>query len=123
MKDSDVKIAMAVESKYLYARDDAMRNATQNKLNAAQKTTKDLLAQKTSLLGAASQPGEALAGTKRKYAELKNYMSEDSGDFEEQIKSRQQKRARKDEVRREQKFESGSEEEYVVGNTMAKKHD
>lgn len=35
MKDSDVKIAMAVESKYLYARDDAMRNATQNKLNAA----------------------------------------------------------------------------------------
>jgi len=50
-------------------------------------------------------------------------MSEDSGDFEEQIKSRQQKRARKDDVRREQKFESGSEEEYVVGNTMAKKHD
>ena len=123
MKEGDVKIAMAVESKYLYARDDAMRNSAQNKLNTAQKTTKDMLAKKTSLLGAASQPGENLAGTKRKFAELEKYMSEDSEDYEEQIKSRPHKRAKKEEGRREQKFESGSEEEYVIGNTMAQKND
>lgn len=35
--NSDVKIAMAVESKYLYARDDAMRNSAQNKLASTQK--------------------------------------------------------------------------------------
>lgn len=44
-------------------------------------------------------------------------MSEDSDDLDEQIKSRQHKRARKDEGR---KFESGSEEEYVIGSTTAK---
>jgi len=32
MKEGDIKISMAVESKYLYARDDAMRNASQSKL-------------------------------------------------------------------------------------------
>lgn len=42
VKDSDVKISMAVESKYLYARDDAMRNSAQNKLAALPKSQKDL---------------------------------------------------------------------------------
>ena len=50
-------------------------------------------------------------------------MSESSDDFDEQqIKSRQQKRVRRDDNRglpRERKFESGSEEEYVVGTTVA----
>jgi hypothetical protein len=47
-------------------------------------------------------------------------MSEDSDDLDEQIKSRQHKRAKKDGGNRDQKFESGSEEEYVIGNTTAK---
>ena len=48
-------------------------------------------------------------------------MSDDSDDLDEQIKSRQQKRARKDEGRnKDRKFESGSEEEYVIGSTTAK---
>jgi hypothetical protein len=42
VKDNDVKIAMAVESKYLYARDDAMRNSAANKLAGLQKSQKDL---------------------------------------------------------------------------------
>ncbi len=46
-------------------------------------------------------------------------MSEDSDDIGEQIKQKQ-KRARKEGAGRDQKFESGSEEEYVIGNTTAK---
>jgi hypothetical protein len=47
-------------------------------------------------------------------------MSEDSEDLDEQIKSR--KRARREDTRgNDRKFESGSEEEYVVGNTRVQK--
>lgn len=50
-------------------------------------------------------------------------MSEDSDHFEEDIKSKQ-KRPRRDDGRKDQqKFESGSEEEYVIGNITAQKKD
>ena len=51
-------------------------------------------------------------------------MSEDSDELDGQIKPRQHKRARKDDGRnKERKFESGSEEEYVIGNTAVQKND
>lgn len=109
---------MAVESKYLYARDDAMRNVNQNKQLATQKPqAKEAPAQKSTMLGAAKVPE---AGAKRKFQELEKYMSEDSENFEEEIRTRP-KRARRDDVRKDEKFESGSEEEYVIGNTAVKK--
>jgi len=46
-------------------------------------------------------------------------MSEDSDDISEKIKQKH-KRTRKETAVRDQKFESGSEEEYVIGNTTAK---
>jgi hypothetical protein len=114
-KEGDVKIAMAVESKYLYARDDAIRNVAQK---PGQKVPqKDAPASKSTMLGSTKLPE---AGAKRKFQELEKFMSEDSEDFEEQVRSRQ-KRAKRDDAR--QKFESGSEEEYVIGNTMAAKKD
>lgn len=72
---NEVKLAMAVESKYLYARDDAMKNSNQNKVAAqASKTNRnvaDSLGQKQSragpIKGHESRTGESLVGQKRKY--------------------------------------------------------
>lgn len=61
-----------------------MRNANAAKLQAINPKVKEA-GQKSSLLGAA-KTSEGLAGTKRKFQELEKFMSEDSDDYDEQIK-------------------------------------
>lgn len=71
--------------------------------------------------GNEGRTNEGLAGQKRKYQELEKFMSDDSELYDDQIKSRQKRPRREVDTKqtRERKFSSGSEEEYVVGNTVA----